>query len=82
MSYSSNALRLSDGVVVDASTGRVTTREARVPAAPSSPTALTAPASTAATNSTPYGYSQAQADAIVTAVRAIVTILQNAGLAS
>ena len=35
------------------------------------PTA-TKPASTAATQLTPYGYSQAQADAIVTAVRALV----------
>jgi hypothetical protein len=31
---------------------------------------LTAPAATAATNSSPYGFSQAQADAIVTWIRA------------
>lgn len=40
----------------------------------------TAPAATAATNSTPYGYSQAQADAIVTWVRAVDTALKNVGI--
>lgn len=43
---------------------------------------LTAPAATAATNSSPYGYAQTQADALVTAVIAIVTILKKAGLAT
>lgn len=41
---------------------------------------LTAPAATAATNSTPYGYSQAQADAIVTWIRAADTALKNIGI--
>lgn len=42
--------------------------------------ATTAPASTAATNSTPYGYSQAQADAIVTWIRAVDAALKEKGL--
>lgn len=42
--------------------------------------AITAPAATAATNVAPFGYSQAQADAIVTAVRALVTEIQALGL--
>lgn len=83
MAASANALRIKDGVVVDASTGRVTSRDVRVPLAPASPTTLTAPVSTASTTTTPAGYATtAQADAIVTAVRAIITLLQNAGLAA
>jgi len=42
--------------------------------------AITLPAATAATNSTPYGYSQTQADAIVTSLRACLTALQANGL--
>lgn len=42
--------------------------------------AITAPAATAATNSSPYGYSQAQADAILTAVRSIITVLEEKGI--
>lgn len=42
--------------------------------------ATTAPAATAATNSTPYGYSQVQADAIVTWIRAVDTALKEKGL--
>ncbi|CCM77122.1 hypothetical protein [Rhizobium mesoamericanum] len=41
---------------------------------------FTAPAGTAATNSTPYGYSQAQADAIVTWIRAVDAELKAKGL--
>lgn len=41
---------------------------------------LTAPAATAATNSSPYGFSQAQADAIVTWIRAADTALKNKGI--
>jgi hypothetical protein len=42
---------------------------------------ITAPASTGSTTSTPYGYTtSAQADAIVTAVRAIITALHNFGI--
>lgn len=44
------------------------------------PTATTAPAATAATNSSPYGYSQAQADAIVTWIIAADTKLKALGL--
>lgn len=44
------------------------------------PATLTAPAATAATNSTPYGFSQAQADAIVTWIRAADTALKELGL--
>jgi hypothetical protein len=41
--------------------------------------AITLPAATAATNSSPYGFSQAQADALVTAVRAMIVALQAKG---
>lgn len=44
------------------------------------PSVLTPPAATAATNSTPYGYSQAQADAIVTWIRAADTVIKNLGI--
>lgn len=40
----------------------------------------TAPAATAATSTTPFGYSQAQADAIVTWVRAVDAALKARGL--
>lgn len=43
-------------------------------------TGFTAPAATAATNSSPYGYSQAQADAIVTWIRAADAALKAKGL--
>lgn len=43
-------------------------------------TGFTAPAATAATNSTPYGFSQTQADAIVTWVRAVDAELKAKGL--
>lgn len=42
--------------------------------------AITAPAATPSTNVTPFGYSQAQADALVTAVRAIIVALQGIGV--
>lgn len=42
--------------------------------------AITLPAATAATNSSPYGFSQTQADAIVTSLRACLTALQANGL--
>ncbi len=42
--------------------------------------ATTAPAATAATNTTPYGYSQAQADAILTWVRTVDAALKARGL--
>lgn len=43
---------------------------------------FTAPAATAATSSTPFGYSQAQADAIVTWIRAVDAELKAKGLIS
>jgi hypothetical protein len=41
---------------------------------------ITAPAATAATNTTPYGYSQAQADALITWARAVDAELKAKGL--
>lgn len=41
---------------------------------------LTAPAATAATNSTPFGYSEAQANAIVTWIRGADAALKAKGL--
>ena len=43
-------------------------------------TATTAPAATAATSSTPFGYSEAQANAIVTWIRAVDAHLKLKGL--
>lgn len=43
-------------------------------------TVTTAPAATAATNSSPYGFSQAQADALITWVRAVDAHLKSKGL--
>lgn len=43
-------------------------------------TVTTAPAATAATNSSPYGFSQAQADALITWVRAVDAHLKAKGL--
>lgn len=42
--------------------------------------ALTAVTTTASTTTTPYGYTSTQADAIVTAVNAIITALKNFGI--
>lgn len=41
---------------------------------------VAAVATTAATNSTPYGYAQAQANAIVTAVNALLAMAKEKGL--
>ena len=43
-------------------------------------TVTTAPAATSATNSSPYGYSQAQADAIITWIRAVDAHLKLKGI--
>jgi hypothetical protein len=43
-------------------------------------TVTTAPAATAATNSSPYGFSQAQADAIITWIRAVDAHLKLKGV--
>jgi hypothetical protein len=42
--------------------------------------ATTAPAATAATSTTPFGYSQTQADAIVTWIRAVDAHLKSKGI--
>lgn len=42
--------------------------------------AITKPAATAATNSSPYGFSEAQANAIVTALNAVVDALAAKGI--
>lgn len=42
--------------------------------------AITSPAATSATNSSPYGFSQAQADALVTAVNEILVALRDKGI--
>ena len=42
--------------------------------------ATTAPAATAATSSTPFGYSETQANAIVTWIRAVDTVLKDKGI--
>lgn len=41
---------------------------------------LTAVTTTASTTTTPYGYTSTQADAIVTAVNAIIVALENFGI--
>jgi len=67
----------SEGVVLGQSGDKV----AFFDATPSvKATGFTAPAATAATNSTPYGFSQAQADAIVTWIRAADAELKAKGL--
>lgn len=66
--------RINGGDQLDvASGGSITAGEAQV--------TLVAPASTAATNSTPYGYSQTQADAIITWIRALDAQLKLLGIA-
>lgn len=44
------------------------------------PTTVTPPAATAATSSTPFGYSQTQADALITWARAVDTRLKALGI--
>lgn len=43
---------------------------------------FTAVTTTASTTTTPYGYTSTQADAIVTAVNAIIVALENVGIAA
>lgn len=65
---------LQGGDILDIdSGGKITAQGAQV--------TLVAPASTAATNSSPYGFSQAQADAIVTWIRAADAQLKLLGIA-
>ncbi len=42
--------------------------------------AITSPAATAATSSTPFGYSEAQANAIVTALNSVLVALREKGI--
>lgn len=44
------------------------------------PATIAKPAATSATNSSPYGFGQTQADALVTAVRSIIDVLIEKGL--
>lgn len=54
-----------------------------VPDSGTLPSAITKPVTTASTQSTPFGFAtQAQGDAIVTAVNAIIDALKAAGLTS
>jgi hypothetical protein len=68
-------IRLTEGGnVLDVATGgKIKANDAQA--------TLVAPAATGATNSTPYGFSQAQADAIVTWIRAADTQLKALGIA-
>lgn len=73
------AKAIRNGIVVDVSTGEKS-KEAVLATVPASPTTVTKPAATAATSTTPFGYSQAQADALVLAVRTLTTALAATGL--
>lgn len=74
--------QLSDGGPDGATLGQsATDKVAFHGATPQARTVLpTAPAATAATSTTPFGYSQAQADAITAWIRAADTALRNKGL--
>ncbi len=63
-----------NGILVDSANGNFAIAEPD-----SSSSDLTAVATTAATNSTPYGYAQAQADAIVTQLNLVIAVLQANG---
>lgn len=67
------ALGTGTGTILGTTTGQKLGFWAATPRV--QPAAPTLPAATAATNITPYGYSQAQADALITCVRAIGTAL-------
>lgn len=70
---------IRNGIVVDSSTGEKSS-EATLATIPASPATVTKPAATAATSTTPFGYSQAQADALIAAVRALTTAVAAAGI--
>lgn len=73
-SYNTKIRTLQGGDQLDvASGGKITADGAQA--------TLVAPAATAATNSSPYGFSQAQADAIVTWIRAADAQLKALGIA-
>lgn len=67
-----------DGICIGTSATELVALHGAAPVAQMSVT--TAPASTSATNSSPYGYSQAQADAIVTWIRAVDAGLKLKGI--
>lgn len=69
---------LTDGVKVGQSAAATVGFHGATPIAQM--TVTTAPAATAATNSSPYGFSQAQADAIITWIRAVDAHLKLKGL--
>lgn len=68
----------SDGTVLGQSASDKVAFHGATPVVQASTT--TAPAATAATNSSPYGYGQTQADAIVTWIRAVDTALKAKGI--
>lgn len=73
--------QLSDGGPDGVALGQTGDKIAFFGATPSArASGFTAPAGTAATNSTPFGYSQAQANAIVTWIRAVDAELKAKGL--
>lgn len=76
------AKQLSDGSADGVSLGQSSTDKVSLFGATPvvQPSALTAPAATAATSSTPYGYSQAQADAVITWIRAADVLIKNLGI--
>lgn len=66
--------RKQGGDILNVATGgKITANDAQA--------TLVAPAATAATNSTPYGFSQAQADALIAWVRAADAQLKALGIA-
>jgi len=67
-----------DGTTIGASTTEKVSVYGVTPVVQAS--ALTAVTTTASTTTTPYGYTSTQADAIVTAVNAIITALKNFGI--
>jgi hypothetical protein len=73
-SYNTLVRITQGGAALDVATGGMIT-------ANGAQATLVAPAATAATNSSPYGFSQAQADAIVTWIRAADAQLKALGTA-
>ena len=77
MAANYEGIQSPDGTIIGAATGKL----GFFGTAPTvKATGFVAPAATAATNSTPYGFSQAQADAIVTWIRAVDAELKAKGI--
>lgn len=72
---------LKDGVAIDDTTG-VNQRTAAIVLREASPVDATAVATTAATSTTPFGYTEAQANAIVTQLNIVINALITAGMLS